>query len=341
MIWTEWDKLTEIIVGDVYDDISSLDVNDNEFKEGMHRILEETREDLNKLSELIKSFNVRVYRPKQLKFRPEQTRVFNSIVPYPAVFPRDMHIVYGNQIINTIGGDPNRYNESDFFVEIMTELFNQGRDYISMPKPLLSNDYIDYKDHEGKILYHAANILKCGDTLLYSTPYTDKFVGRGTHTGFKWIKQHVKNVRWAEVKRPGHADGRIALLAPKVLLAKETNLIPHELRDWDVVKINSKALPRDFEIFRQTSFYSSRVKEWLNTWIGNVDETVFDINVLSIDPYNVISNSYDKDIATELKKRGINLIPFNFRHKFFFDGGLHCATLDLSREGERETYVTR
>ena len=77
MIWTEWDKLTEVVVGDVYDDISNLDVNDNEFKEGMHRILEETREDLNKLSKLIESFNVKVYRPKQLKFRPEQTRVFN------------------------------------------------------------------------------------------------------------------------------------------------------------------------------------------------------------------------------------------------------------------------
>ena len=69
----------------------------------------------------------------------------------------------------------------------------QGQSGI-LHEPLLSNDYIDYKDHEGKILYHAANILKCGDTLLYSTPYTDKFVGRGTHTGFKWIKQHVKNV---------------------------------------------------------------------------------------------------------------------------------------------------
>lgn len=341
MIWTEWDKLTEIIVGDVYDDISKFPIDDNEFKEGMHRILEETREDLNRLAKLIESFNVKVHRPKMLEFRPEQTRVFNASVPLPAVFPRDMHIVYGNDIINTIGGDPNRFNESDFFVEIMTELFEQGRNYISMPRPLLGDEYVKYADNEGKIMYHAANILKCGDTLLYTTPYTDRFMGRGTHTGFKWLKRHVKNVNWAEIKRPGHADGRIALLAPRVLMYKEHQVLPRELSDWTKIQIKPKPLPVEFERFRQGVFYTSRVKTWLNTWIGNVDETVFDINVLSIDSKTVLCNSYDKAVAEQLAQHGIELIPFDFRHRFFFDGGLHCATLDISREGERASYVTR
>lgn len=341
MIWTEWDKLTEIIVGDVYDDISSFSLGDNEFKEGMHRILEETREDLNQLATLISSFNVKVHRPKAINFKSEQTKTFDAPVPFPAVFPRDMHIVYGNDIINTIGGDPNRFNESDFFVDIMTSLFKQGRNYISMPRPIIGDRYLDYQSNEGKIMYHAANILKCGDTLLYTTPYNDNHVGRGTHLGFKWIKQHVKNVHWAEIKRPGHADGRIALLAPKVLIYKEHQVIPTELHDWNKIMIRPKPLPRDFEKFRTSTFYSDRVKTWLNTWIGNVDETVFDINVLSIDSKTVLCNSYDKDVADQLSKFGISLIPFNFRHKFFFDGGLHCATLDISREGERESYITR
>ncbi len=27
-----------------------------------------------------------------------------------------------------------------------------------------------------------------------------------------------------------------------------------------------------------------------------------------------------------------------WRHRYFWDGGLHCITLDLDREGEREDY---
>ena len=68
-------------------------------------------------------------------------------------------------------------------------------------------------------------------------------------------------------------------------------------------------------------------------------ETVFDINVVSIDSNTVITNGYDPDVERKLKKHGVDMIPFDFRHKYFWDSGLHCVTLDLSREGERQSYV--
>ena len=41
------------------------------------------------------------------------------------------HIVYGDTIINTIGGDCNRYTESDYFLDIMLEKHKEGRNYIA------------------------------------------------------------------------------------------------------------------------------------------------------------------------------------------------------------------
>ena len=66
---------------------------------------------------------------------------------------------------------------------------------------------------------------------------------------------------------------------------------------------------------------------------------MFDINLLSIDERTVITNGYDKDVETQLKANGVEMIPFEFRHKYFWDSGLHCVTLDLKRQGGPDSYV--
>ena len=40
MIWTEWDKLTEVIVGSTYDANSFNEYDDTEFVDGLSKILE-------------------------------------------------------------------------------------------------------------------------------------------------------------------------------------------------------------------------------------------------------------------------------------------------------------
>lgn len=347
MIWTEWDKLTEIIVGDVYSPenfveyIKDISWVDAEFADGMCKIFEETREDLNELSNILRSYGVKVHRPKKLPLTNEKTRMWDSVFPYPAICPRDMHVVYGHTILSTIGGDSNRFHESDFFTQIMMEKYHEGRNIVSMPRPLLDNEYKNYSDLEGQILYHAANILKCGDALLYTIPYGDGRQGRGTQAGLKWIKNNIgcEPVQWLEIPRSGHADGRLALIKPGLVMSKDTKVIPDRLQKWDKVQIDLKPLPKYFTSMQDRGFYKEYVTNWLNTWIGYVDETLFDVNGLSIDPNTFITNGYDKVMTEKFKKHGVEVIPFNFRHRYFFDAGLHCVTLDLTREGSREKYV--
>lgn len=80
------------------------------------------------------------------------------------------------------------------------------------------------------------------------------------------------------------------------------------------------------------------VNSWLNDWVGYVEETVFDVNMLSIDQNTIICNNYNKEVFEHFKKHKVEPIIFNFRHRYFWDGGVHCITQDLYREGTQEDY---
>ena len=345
MIYTEWGQLREVIVGRAYDPSSVEQFDDQEITDGMGRILEETEEDFQKLANLFVSEGVKVHRPTNVKLEPEQTRYWRSEYPYPAICPRDFHVVYGDKILSTIGGDCNRYTESDYFVEIMMEKFKEGRNYISMPKPLLDTYYDWYQNREDRILFHAANILKCGDTLVHTMPYVpdrpdgERIHGRGTYSGLDWLKRNIPDAKWAQMPASGHADGKIALIKPGVLMCWNRKHIPEELKNWAVIDVNRKELPEYFNKIKTQYFYKNTVTDWLNHWIGFVDETVFDINVISLNENTLITNGYDTEVAAQLKQHGVEMVPFDFRHKYFWDSGLHCVTLDLARDGEPESYV--
>jgi hypothetical protein len=81
------------------------------------------------------------------------------------------------------------------------------------------------------------------------------------------------------------------------------------------------------------------VNTWLFEWVGYVAETVFDINVLVLDEHHVcVSNIDNKRVNKFFKKHNIEPVHIPWRHRYFWDAGLHCITLDLEREGTKEDY---
>ena len=52
----------------------------------------------------------------------------------------------------------------------------------------------------------------------------------------------------------------------------------------------------------------------------------------------ILSLNYHKDVHDKLKQHGIEPIYCRFRHRNFWDGGLHCLTLDTVREGGMQDY---
>jgi hypothetical protein len=80
------------------------------------------------------------------------------------------------------------------------------------------------------------------------------------------------------------------------------------------------------------------VETWLGHWVGFVEETVFDTNMLVINEKNVIVNNYNKQVFNALEKYNVTPHICNFRHRYFWDGGLHCITADLDRVGNMNDY---
>ena len=80
------------------------------------------------------------------------------------------------------------------------------------------------------------------------------------------------------------------------------------------------------------------VESWLNHWVGYVEETVFDVNMLVIDEKNVVCNNYNEKVFEAFDRYGITPHVINFRHRYFWDGGLHCITSDIHREGTMKDY---
>ena len=80
------------------------------------------------------------------------------------------------------------------------------------------------------------------------------------------------------------------------------------------------------------------IDTWLDHWVTYAEESVFDVNVLPIDEQNCIVNGYNKKVFDAFDRHGITPHVVNFRHRWFWDGGLHCITSDISRVGEMKTF---
>lgn len=80
------------------------------------------------------------------------------------------------------------------------------------------------------------------------------------------------------------------------------------------------------------------VETWLQDWVGYVQESVFDVNILVIDQQNVIVNGYNKQAFDAFERHGVTPHICPIRHRYFWDGGIHCVTLDLDRDGHQQDW---
>ena len=67
-------------------------------------------------------------------------------------------------------------------------------------------------------------------------------------------------------------------------------------------------------------------------WVGNYTETYFEVNCLVIDEKNVLMLGENDRVFRALERHGITAHSLPFRTRTFWDGGLHCLTLDIRRQ---------
>ena len=155
----------------------------------------------------------------------------------------------------------------------------------------------------------------------------------------------------------GHSDGWYCPVAPGLIIS----LFPPEtyeetFPDWKVVSLPNQSWNKVKEFQKLKKKNKGKwwipgeednddlidyVETWLSDWVTYVEETVFDVNMLVIDRQNVVCNNYNREVFDAFKKHGITPHIINFRHRYFWDGGLHCITSDIARDGERQNWLSR
>lgn len=355
-VYTEFQQLEEVIVGRAYDPKDVDHFEDVELKEMLQKIFFETEEDIRELIKFLEEQNVVVRRPKihfDLKFNegPEgqkKPRVnlhkFAFSFPNQPLMPRDTAGVYGERIVEFYTKNCGRYFDNWSTYDLFMEYYKNGAHWVSMPPPLLNDEAPSYESYnESTILFHAANILKCGKDLFYSQVQPEFPSGKGTQLGMDWIQRVLGDeFRFNPIQAGGHLDGKMAILKPGVVACWNPKVIPEKMKSWEIIKVPDTFgnLPEEFQKVRKKRFYKDFVERWLTEWIGYCDETIFDVNMFSINESLVVTNGYNKEIYDQFKKNGIEAWPFKFRHQHFWDGAIHCLTLDVRRKGEQEDYFS-
>jgi hypothetical protein len=354
-VWTNWDPLTKVIVGQAYAP-GSLDwYIDNETKSQFNQILHETREDLDKLAQFLTNRGITVYRPDVETYTKKLEFSKFSIVPTAPIVPRDQYLVYGNTVYQTYTSMPDRYIDSLSYYSIFKELFDQGLNWISQPPPILENLSEQeqwwtvgsevYKKLETKLLWHTATAFKCGDAIISNTQ------GPGTAKGYEWFQRNTPNTRFYDNKNTipnnwGHIDHGWFMIDDNTVIANSMDWVPEVLRNKECIIIGEYIEQLKYQEyiddFKSSSgkLSSEWINKWINQWLGYWQHTNFDTNVLVLDPKNILFSRELPELFDFLEKKGITCHSVNQRHSIFWDSGIHCCTLDVERLGSKRRIIS-
>lgn len=169
-----------------------------------------------------------------------------------------------------------------------------------------------------------------------------------------FLREHYPQFDYRELHIGGHNDSIFSVVRPGLVIAtKWLQEYEHLFKGWQVLYFkdpNWKRISHWSDLrsknkgkwwvpgAESNDEFTAFVEHWLENWVGNVEETVFDVNVLVLDDRHVIVNTDSPDLLREFEQRQITPIVCPLRHRFFFDGGWHCLTLDVKRRGGQKDY---
>jgi len=344
-IWTNWDPLKEVIVGDCPAGAS---------RNNLALILQETKEDLQNLSDYLTKLGVTVHRPSVTQF-PRDIDLGNFKIQNPTapIVPRDQYLMYGNTIYQTYTSMPDRYLDSVNYNHIFKDFFDKGYNWISMPPPKLetlvdnwwsNGEHVYHSQLKEQVLWHTATMFKCGDKLITNIN------GPGNKLGLEWMKRNLPDDTIVDVGNThqqgfGHIDHGWFMVSDDLIFCVNKSWVPEPLRNKELVELQDHFVKFDDNKFiadyasTAGKYSDDWLDKWLSEWKGYAQEVFFDSNVLVIDSRNVLFSNHQPGIFKVMEQYGINCHVVPQRHGLFWEAGIHCLTLDLVREGKNRTVI--
>ena len=314
-----WSQLEEVWLGDVYP-AAWYDHLEPAVRDVFQQLTSITQEDLRTIQQTLESIGVVVKRPV---YNNIDDYVFNEILTKPQICPRDQFVTVGNTLWYHI-------------------------DHICPWQPTVS-EYLKDSASAVKINHNTsingANIVRAGRDIIIDR---DVFDFEYANT-FPDYRVHL-------VDNGGHMDGCFSILKPGLILANHYfDDYERTFPGWEIIMLDDPtyaAAPStgyqqpypayngkfwDPAVASNQSFNEHVVKHALD-WVGDYRETYFELNCLVVNESNVVMLSENATLAEELSRRNITVHWVPFRTRSFWDGAMHCLTVDIRRQSTIEDF---
>lgn len=315
-----WSQLEEVWLGDVYP-ASWYNHLEPAVRDVFHQLTEITQEDLTIIETKLKEFGIRVRRPEYRSI--DQYVDDTGRLQKPQITPRDNFVVVGNRLIGHL----------QHFMPWASIIDEYKQD---------PGSKVEYSN---EICIHGANVVRVGRDIIIDRDIT-QYQYRN-----EWPEYRVQ-----VVANGGHMDGCFAILRPGLILAN------HYFEDydktfpgWEIIMLDnptygaapSRGYAQPYPVYNgkfwdpvvkhNKSFNDHVIKHALD-WVGCYTETYFELNCLVINESNVLMLAQNEHLERELKQRGITVHWVPFRARSFWDGAMHCLTVDIRRQSDIEDF---
>ena len=301
-------------------------IENSQVRETMKRIAVETEEDYAQLVSVLEKLQIQVLRPTvDLDF--DKIVGSDNRLPLPPMCPGDHMIFFGNQLIESVC-PVHRQAYQPFFSHVI----DQGNQIVTADNLLIC----------------AAQCFQFEDKLIY---------GKSEQQSHSEIIQAWKNLTDKSVigfHLDGHIDGWFCPVTPGLIITSSdpgrSSLLSlfykTHFKNWKVVETDpSVCYDTSFRQWRKENTGSwwipgeeknqefiEFVNRYFKNWIGNVSETVFEVNMIVVDEKTVVVRKTNNlEIVRQLEDHGITVYQVPFRHSTFWDAGLNCVTMAVHR----------
>lgn len=313
-----WSQLEEVWLGDVYP-ANWYDHLPSETRDVFHQLTEITQTDLSKIESVLVDMGITVCRPD---YKNIDDYLVDDQLIKPDICPRDNFLVAGNTLYT-----PHR----------ATAWEDHIRRYLQDP---------DSKVTVGAThVINGANVVRVGkDIIIDQDVFTWEDDGR------------FQDYRVTLVANGGHMDGCFSILKPGLILANHYfDDYERTFPGWEIIMLDnptyhaapSTGYQQPYPVYNgkfwntsvgtNRSFNDHIIKHALD-WVGCYTETYFELNCLVINEQNVVMLAENEQLARDLEKHGITVHWVPFRARSFWDGAMHCLTVDICRRSTIEDF---
>ncbi|MFG2614022.1 inosamine-phosphate amidinotransferase 1 [Streptomyces anulatus] len=310
------------------------------------QIVDELNEDVTGYAEALAGCGVRVLRPSAPGKDVQVSSPWWSSGATPPLNVRDNAVILGETIVETAPHIRGRVFENDHLKPHFNRYFEQGANWLSMPRPALAAGSLDtaYFDQQGidvtaamadevalpidglglEMVFDGAQCIRLGRDVLVNA------ANHNHELAYRWLERNFPDLRLHRL--PGiadnHVDSIVVPLCPGLMLLRSPHYLqylPEAMRGWEAIYPPPSTVPE--QDYTEFGFVIPTASRYI------------DINVLSVDEATVVVNSLYPELIALLEQRGFTVVPVQHRHRRLFGGGHHCFTLDTVRDGGPEDYL--